>query len=33
MMVSVCVVEMPSHGLKQWLSIWWEGKANMGELR
>ena len=27
------VVEMLSHGLKQWLSTWWEGGADPGELR
>ena len=27
------VVEVLSHGLKQWLSTWWEGRANPGELR
>ena len=27
------VVDMLSHGLKQWLSTWWEGRANPGELR
>jgi len=27
------IVEMLNHGLKQWLSTWWEGRANPGELR
>ena len=27
------VAEMWSHGLKQWLSTWWEGRASPGELR
>ena len=27
------VMAMLSHGLKQWLSTWWEGRANPGELR
>jgi len=26
-------MEMVRHGLKQWLSTWWEGRANPGELR
>ena len=26
------VLEMLSHGLKQWWSTWWEGRANPGEL-
>ena len=25
-----CVAEMLSHGLKQWLSTWWEGRATQG---
>ena len=29
----VTVVEMLSHGLKQWLSTCWEGKTNPGALR
>ena len=29
----IWVAEVPSHGLKQWLSTWWEGRANPGELR
>jgi len=28
-----CVVDMLRHGLNQWLSTWWEGRANPVELR
>jgi len=27
------IAELLSHGLKQWLSTWWQGRAKPGELR
>jgi len=31
--MELLVVGMLSHSLKQWPSIWWEGRANPGKLR